>query len=91
MGMDAFRECAVRINNLIRLYNLREGVPPDTEYPKVWLTQPLRRRGAEGELVSEGKLKGMLREYYKLRGWSDQGVPTDQEAVDSCFKIGGLK
>jgi aldehyde:ferredoxin oxidoreductase len=80
MGMDAFRECAVRINNLIRLYNLREGVPPDTEYPKVWLTQPLRRKGAEGELVSEEKLKEMLREYYKLRGWGDQGVPKDQEA-----------
>jgi len=71
MGMDAFKESAARINNLIRLYNLREGAPPDTEYPKVWLTQPLKRKGAEGEVVSEEKLKGMLKEYYRLRGWSD--------------------
>lgn len=80
LKMDAFRECAVRINNLVRLYNLREGAPPDTQYPKVWLTQSLKRRGAEGELVSVEKLQGMLKEYYRLRGWNDYGIPTERPA-----------
>ncbi|MEM2883681.1 MAG: aldehyde ferredoxin oxidoreductase C-terminal domain-containing protein, partial [Nitrososphaerales archaeon] len=70
-------ECAVRINDLVRIYNLREGVPPDTEFPVVWVSQKLKRRGADGELVEAEKLSQMLTEYYKLRGWSLQGKPRD--------------
>ncbi|MEM3404683.1 MAG: aldehyde ferredoxin oxidoreductase family protein [Nitrososphaeria archaeon] len=77
MEMTTFVECAVRINDLVRIYNLREGVPPDTEFPVVWVSQKLKRRGADGELVEAKKLSQMLTEYYKLRGWSLQGKPRD--------------
>jgi aldehyde:ferredoxin oxidoreductase len=63
-----------RVWNLERLYNLREG------FTKADDTLPPRMLG---EPVAEGPSKGwvsqlapMLAEYYRGRGWDDQGVPT---------------
>jgi aldehyde:ferredoxin oxidoreductase len=62
-----------RIWNLERLYNLREGfrAEDDTLPPRL-----LEEAVAEGP--SQGwvsKLEPMLREYYRARGWNEQGIP----------------
>ena len=59
-----------RIWNLERLYNLREGFSADDDrLPTRLLEEP----NAGGEVVHLGE---MLEEYYRFRGWTPEGVPT---------------
>ncbi len=62
-----------RVNNLTRLFNLREGLKAiDDALPDRFSDVP----------ISEGPLKGctvdigqMMEEYYHLRGWDKEGRP----------------
>ncbi len=65
-----------RIYNLERLYNLREGFTrKDDTLPVRMQTEPLENAGpSEGQIVR--KLNVLLDEYYTLRGWDPNGVPT---------------
>jgi len=69
-----------RINNLTRLFNLREGL----SYVEDTLPERFRL-----EPVSEGPLAGrtvdinqMLKEYYFLRGWDEYGRPTPKKLAE---------
>jgi aldehyde:ferredoxin oxidoreductase len=55
-----------RIWNLERLINLREGVEKDS--------LPAR--------FKEVPLEGLLKEYYEIRGWDDNGVPKEQRLCE---------
>jgi len=62
-----------RIFNLKRIYNVRCGISrKDDTIPVRILTQPRRDKGAETNLPP---LEKMLDEYYKIRGWTDEGIP----------------
>jgi aldehyde:ferredoxin oxidoreductase len=62
-----------RINNLVRLFNLREGLTKgDDILPKRFLTEPLKEGPIRGRVVD---LETMLKEYYFVRGWDEEGVP----------------
>jgi len=78
-GADASREAlleaAVRINDTIRLYNLRENVPKDTVFPERWLREKLKTGGSAGQIVHRAMLRRMLARYYQERGWSRTGRP----------------
>ncbi len=63
-----------RIWNLERLYNLRAGFTRmDDTLPPRFLNKPLEKGGSRGQVVH---LDEMLEEYYRFRGWTQQGVPT---------------
>ncbi len=69
-----------RVWNLERLYNLREGFTrkEDTLPPRL-----LREAIPDGP--SKGwvsKLEPMLNEYYRARGWDDQGVPKAKKLAE---------
>ena len=62
-----------RINNLVRLFNLREGLTRgDDTLPKRFLTEPLKDGPTRGRVVD---LETMLKEYYFVRGWDEEGIP----------------
>jgi aldehyde:ferredoxin oxidoreductase len=62
-----------RVNNLVRLFNLREGlIKGDDTLPKRFLTEPLKDGPTRGRVVD---LETMLKEYYFVRGWDEEGVP----------------
>ncbi len=63
-----------RIQNMERMFNLSAGWDPKGDtLPKRLLNEPVQI--SEGiEMVSN--LKEMLPEYYQLRGWNKNGVPT---------------
>lgn len=44
--------------------------------PKRFLKEPLPDEGCKGEVVELGE---MLAEYYKLRGWNADGIPTKEK------------
>jgi len=66
-----------RIWNLERLYNLRAGFSAsDDTLPPRFLEQPLKEGGSAGHVV---QLEEMLAEYYRFRGWTPEGEPTDKK------------
>ncbi len=65
-----------RIWNLERQFNLRAGLTgADDTLPKRLLDVPAPSGTAKGKVA---ELDVMLPEYYQLRGWSADGVPTDE-------------
>jgi len=69
-----------RVYNLERLYNNREGftTKDDTLPPRLLTEAPLD--GPSQGWVSN--LAPMLREYYRTRGWDENGVPTKRKLAD---------
>jgi aldehyde:ferredoxin oxidoreductase len=66
-----------RIWNLERLYNLRAGfTSADDTLPPRFLNEPLAEGGSAGYVVH---LDEMLAEYYRFRGWTQDGVPTHRK------------
>ncbi|MBE0532975.1 MAG: aldehyde ferredoxin oxidoreductase family protein [Rhodospirillales bacterium] len=69
-------EMGERIWNMERRFNLDAGfTAKDDTLPKRLLKEAAKTGPAKGKVNDLGK---MLPEYYKLRGWSPEGVPTNE-------------
>ncbi|MEM3694979.1 MAG: aldehyde ferredoxin oxidoreductase family protein [Candidatus Bathyarchaeia archaeon] len=78
--LEQYLKTGERIWNLTRLFNLREGLTrKDDTLPERFLTEPLPDGAAKGHVVTKSMLEEMLREYYFLRGWDENGVPTKEK------------
>jgi aldehyde:ferredoxin oxidoreductase len=79
MSPEEMRQAGERINNLARLFNVREGVGTrefDTLPPKI-TEVPIPDKGvAKGAVVNEDEFNLGLDDYYAVRGWTNTGVPT---------------
>lgn len=65
-----------RIYNLERLFNLKAGIDPSQDtLPKRLLEEPIPEGPSQGQVH---KLKEMLPEYYKIRGWDEKGYPKEE-------------
>lgn len=73
-----------RIWNLEKHFNIAAGVEKDTLPPRL-LREKLPSGPAAGKVAD---LYTMLKEYYELRGWDKEGVPTSakDEALGISFK-----
>jgi aldehyde:ferredoxin oxidoreductase len=66
-----------RVWNLERLYNLREGFTrADDTLPRRLLEEPVPDGPSKGWV---SHLPEMLDEYYRFRGWDENGVPTQRK------------
>ena len=73
---ETMLEAGERIWNLEREFNLAAGLTAaDDTLPKRLLTEPAQTGPAKG---SVNRLHEMLPEYYEVRGWNEQGEPTDE-------------
>jgi aldehyde:ferredoxin oxidoreductase len=71
--------CGDRIWNLERLFNLAAGLTAaDDTLPPRLLTEPVESGPAKGKV---SKLPEMLPQYYEVRGWTAEGVPTTEKLV----------
>jgi len=69
-----------RIWNLERLYNLREGFTrKDDTLPARLLNEAPTDGPSQGWVVN---LEPMLKEYYRGRGWDENGVPTKKKLTE---------
>jgi aldehyde:ferredoxin oxidoreductase len=69
-----------RIWNLERLFNIKAGfTAADDTLPPRLLKEPLKSGPAKGKVV---ELDKMLPEYYEVRGWGADGVPTAEKLKD---------
>jgi aldehyde:ferredoxin oxidoreductase len=66
-----------RIWNLERMFNIKAGfTKEDDTLPKRLLEEPAPRGPAKGHVVELAK---MLKEYYEIRGWDENGIPTERK------------
>lgn len=75
---EELRKVAERINTLLRLINIREGLKrKDDTLPWKVMHEPIPDEGSvKGALVTQKDLDSLLDDYYKTRGWTQNGVPT---------------
>ncbi|MBI3988410.1 MAG: aldehyde ferredoxin oxidoreductase C-terminal domain-containing protein, partial [candidate division NC10 bacterium] len=67
-----------RIVNLERSFNVREGVRrKDDTLPWRVMHEPIPEGPSQGASCPPEELDRMLDEYYTLRGWSKDGIPTE--------------
>jgi aldehyde:ferredoxin oxidoreductase len=77
MTKEEFLAAGERIWNLERVFNLSAGVKPDQDkLPKRLLKEPIPEGPSKGHVH---QLSELLPEYYKERGWSQEGIPTDDK------------
>ncbi|RLF42070.1 MAG: aldehyde ferredoxin oxidoreductase [Thermoplasmata archaeon] len=67
-----------RIWNLIRLFNIREGVSREDDKLPKRLFEPMKGGATDGIKITEKMFNDMLDEYYELRGWNSNGIPSDE-------------
>jgi aldehyde:ferredoxin oxidoreductase len=69
-----------RIYNLERLINVRRGLTRlgDT-LPYRVMNEPIPDGPVKGRFCPRDELDKMLDEYYRLRGWDERGIPTDEK------------
>jgi aldehyde:ferredoxin oxidoreductase len=70
-----------RINNLGRLINIREGFSrKDDSLPYKIMNVPIPDEGvSKGAHVTQQELDLLLDDYYETRGWTKDGVPTNEK------------
>ncbi len=78
MTDEDLRKAGERINNLGRLINIREGLTrKDDHLPWKVMNVPIPDEGpSKGSFVSQEDLDLLLDDYYEVRGWTTEGIPT---------------
>ncbi|MGW8302868.1 MAG: aldehyde ferredoxin oxidoreductase family protein [Desulfobacterales bacterium] len=87
VDLAEFYQMGERIFNLQRMISVRRGIrAKDDTLPERFLTTT-RGAGPAGENLP--KLEVMLTEYYDVRGWGEDGIPTDAKlkslGLDECL------
>jgi aldehyde:ferredoxin oxidoreductase len=74
MDGNALLKTGERIYTLERLFNLREGITPGEDtLPKRLLDEPFKSGLSKGFKI---EFDTLLSEYYKIRNWTKEGIPT---------------
>jgi len=78
--VESYLKCGERIWNLIRLFNLREGLKPGSDkLPPRLFNEPFTKGPAKDVLLTKEGFEKSLNEYYAMRGWDKKGVPTKKK------------
>jgi len=71
---------AERIWNTFRMFNIREGFKAaDDTLPARFFNDPLKSGTPAGRVLPRDQFDSMLKEYYQLRGWDSNGMPTQKK------------
>jgi len=69
-------EIGARIYDLERMISVREGITSkDDLLPHRIMEDPLNNGQWKGKKITKENMEIMLREYYKLRNWDENGIP----------------
>ncbi len=73
-----------RVYNLERMYNMKVGfTKADDSLPERMMKDPIPAGPMKGHV---SRLDEMLPEYYAVRGWDENGVPTDEKLSELGLK-----
>jgi aldehyde:ferredoxin oxidoreductase len=72
LDKPALKALAARVTDSTRQFNLREGLTPeDDRLPKRFLKESLE----DGRTVLPEEIDTLVADYYRLRGWDENGIP----------------
>jgi len=72
---DSLLTTAERVITLQHLFNQEQGQNfQDYSFPERFYTEKVDYVGGTREPLDRQKVEGMIREYFRLRGWNDEGV-----------------
>jgi aldehyde:ferredoxin oxidoreductase len=75
--VDDIKKVGARGWTVERMFNLREGLSrKDDTLPERLFTLPIPEGPSKGAVINKADFEKELEEYYKLWGWSSDGVPT---------------
>lgn len=82
MTSQGLRKAGERVNNLKKLFNIREGwTREDDTLPPRALSEKLPTGVAEGIGLEKADLDMMIQGYYRARGWTEDGmIPSEKLA-----------
>lgn len=82
MTLDEIDQIGERIYTLERLINVRRGLDRTADTLPYRVTHdPIPAGPSEGRYCPEDTLRQLLDEYYDLRGWDRNGIPTDEKLI----------
>jgi aldehyde:ferredoxin oxidoreductase len=68
----SLRKISYRISDTVRAFNIQEGLRrTHDKLPARLHKEPLEK----GQLIGEAELDTMIADYYRLRGWDEEGRP----------------
>jgi len=69
---SGLRSLAQRVTDTTRRFNIREGLTAaDDRLPERLFKEPLE----DGQAITEAEMEELTQDYYRLKGWSEDGVP----------------
>ncbi|MGQ9631093.1 MAG: aldehyde ferredoxin oxidoreductase family protein [bacterium] len=68
--------------NLARAFTVREGGGRADDRLPWKMSKPLPEGASKDQIISQKDLAEALREYYKIRGWTKDGVPSKNKLVE---------
>ena len=82
LPVDEQLQIGERNYNLARAFTCREtDGPPEDKLP--WkISQALNSGATKGQSIPPDEMAGALKVHYKVRGWTDQGVPSRQKLTE---------
>jgi len=80
LSTEEVMQTGERIWNLERQFNLAAGIMPDQDtLPDRLLNEPVKDGPNKGQVH---RLSELLPEYYELRGWSPEGIPSKEKLAE---------
>lgn len=79
LDKNEFTKLGLRMINVLRLFNLREGLRKEDELklPKR-IYEPIPYGPSKGFALKQEEMDKMLADYYKLMKWDENGIPTKE-------------
>ncbi|PNX50551.1 MAG: hypothetical protein BV456_06325, partial [Thermoplasmata archaeon M8B2D] len=78
--VESYLKCGERIWNLIRLFNLREGLQPGSDkLPPRLFNESFTKGPVKGIVLTKNRFEQSLKEYYSLRCWDEKGLPKKEK------------
>ncbi|MBF0209574.1 MAG: aldehyde ferredoxin oxidoreductase family protein [Desulfamplus sp.] len=72
LSKDELQAVAARVTDNTRRFNIREGLTfKDDRLPKRLISEKLE----DGKEITSEQVEYLVKDYYQLRGWSDEGIP----------------
>ena len=84
---ESYLSTGERIWNLTRMFNVREGISAaDDVLPKRFMEEAAPKGDPKGILIKDRDFEAAKKEYYSLRGWNSNGIPTTEKLRELEFQ-----
>lgn len=79
LSLKEFLKTGERIWNLEKLFNLGAGFSRADDCLPGRCYEPIKGEASEGAVMTRDQFETMLDEYYSVRGWTKEGIPTREK------------